>query len=215
MVKQWMLLLATLSLICSISAWAEKEVLVKGFFKNSVVLSIDGKQHVLKVGKQTRGVKLIETDGKVAVLEIEGQRKTLSLSKRIGGAYREPAKKAVRISQGVGGHYFVSGRINNRTVNLLVDTGATSIAMNSLVANSLGIDYRRLGTPTRVNTASDTADAFDVNLRSVSVGDITLTNVKAVVIEGAYPVDILLGNSFLSKVNMKVEFGVMILQSKF
>lgn len=54
-----------------------------------------------------------------------------------------------------------------------------------------------------------------VTLDTVSVGGIAVRNVQAVVIDGVYPVDILLGMSFLRNVDIKESSGVMQLKGNF
>ncbi|HMW48607.1 MAG TPA: retroviral-like aspartic protease family protein, partial [Cellvibrionaceae bacterium] len=66
-----------------------------------------------------------------------------------------------------------------------------------------------------VQTAQGMSKAYPVVLNSASVGDVTLNNIEALILEGEYPTAILLGNSFLSRVDLKVEQGVMVLQSKY
>lgn len=195
---------------------ANDEIVVKGLLKNMVVLEINGVQRTIRAGGTSpEGIKLISASTKEAIVEIDGDRRRLELSRRIGGVpYTEPERELVRISRGVGGHYFTPGRINGRQVSFLVDTGATSVVMNSLVADKLRIDYRA-GTPIKVQTASGIASGYRVTLQSVAVGNVKVNNVEAVVNAGAYPTEILLGNTYLGRVEMKVDRGVLILQAKY
>lgn len=205
-----------LCMLFSPAAIAELDIIVGGLLKNMVVLQVDGVQRIIKVGKTSpEGIKLISANTKKAVVEIDGKRQTLVLSKRIGGVvYAEPEKEIVRIARGVGGHYFTPGRINGKAVNFLVDTGATSVAMSSLMAKKLRIDYRS-GTPIRMQTASGISQGYRLILASVSVGTVTIHNVEVIVNLGAYPTDILLGNSYLARVEMNIDDGVLVLQAKF
>ncbi len=95
----------------------------------------------------------------------------------------------------------------------MVDTGASVVALSSQLAEQLGINYRagRLG---RVHTAQGETSSYFVELPEVSVGDITVRNVRTAVINGAYPRDVLLGMSFLSNVQMREESGVLMLTQK-
>ncbi len=205
-----------LCMLFSPVAIAELDIVVGGLLKNMVVLQVDGVQRIIKVGKTSpEGITLISANTKKAVVEIDGKRQTLVLSKRIGGVrYAEPEKEIVRVARGVGGHYFTPGRINGKAVNFLVDTGATSVAMSSLMAKKLRIDYRS-GTPVRMQTASGISQGYRLILASVSVGTVTIHNVEAIVNLGAYPTDILLGNSYLARVEMNIDDGVLVLQAKF
>ena len=194
---------------------AAPSVEVKGLFKGGAILIIDGQQMLLKQGKTSpQGVKLLEATSKFALVEIGGKQQRLTLSRAVGGQYQVPEKTIVRLPSGRNGHYMASGFINGRSAQYLVDTGASTIALSSRKADMLGIQYKE-GTPTRVSTANGVAAGYSINLTKVTVGAITLNNVRAVIIEGSSPREILLGNSFLSRVDMRVEQGVLVLQSKY
>ena len=66
-----------------------------------------------------------------------------------------------------------------------------------------------------VRTASASLTGYRVTLDSVRVGDITLTNVEALVIEGRYPEDTLLGMSFLSRTQMKRDGDTLTLVRRY
>jgi aspartyl protease family protein len=190
------------------------DVEAKMLAQGSAILMIDGNQHMLREGnKSPEGVLLVSADGKQAVIEIEGKRKTISLSRGIVNQFKAADKTEIRIASGQGGHYQTKGLINGMPVDFLVDTGATSIAMNYIEANRLGIDYRA-GTPIAVSTANGTITAFLVTLSSVSVGNIVIHQVPAAVSSTDSPSIILLGNSYLSKVDFKIDQGVLVLKEK-
>ncbi|TVZ40681.1 aspartyl protease family protein [Alteromonadaceae bacterium 2753L.S.0a.02] len=199
---------------CSV-AMAAPTVEVKGLFKGSAVLIINGKQQLIKVGKSSpEGVKLIEATSKHALIEVEGKTQKLSLSRKIGGTYTPPEKAEVRLASAENGHYWATGSINGRSAYFMVDTGASAIAMSSREAKRLGIDYEA-GRRAFVQTANGNAAAYGVMLSKVSVGLITLNNVEAMVLEGNSPAQILLGNSFLRRVDMKVDEGVLVLTARY
>ena len=216
-VRYCLLFLAVFSIIflASPSVFAQTHISVKGLFKNTAVAIIDGQQRILKVGKPSpEGVLLISANSKEAVVEINGKRQTLYLGREVGTAYSAPEANEVRIAEGDNGHHWITGKINGRTARLLVDTGASTISMNSIEAKRLNVDYLG-GNPVSVSTASGIARGFVVNLNSVTVGSITLNNISTIVLEGEFPSEILLGNSFLSEVNMKIEQGVLVLKAKY
>lgn len=189
-------------------------IVVKALFKGNAIIEVAGEQKRLEVGDSFAGITLLSADSKEAVLDVAGERKTLTVGRQIGSNYRDPEKTTVRINRRQGGHFFTPGRINNQPVTFLVDTGATSIAMNSRVARELGIQYLE-GRRHMVQTASGVVPAYEVTLSSAAVGSLALHNVKASVLEGSFPAEVLLGNSYLSRVNMQVESGVLVLQAKF
>jgi len=190
-----------------------QSIVVKGLFKNAALLLVDGEQVLIKVGKVKKGIKLIKANSKDALLEINGRRQQLGLSKQVGGSYQEAKSRVVRIASRQGGHHWVRGQINGRNIDFIVDTGASVIAMNLSTAKRLGIDYEN-GQPGYINTANGVTEIRVVNLAKVTVGSITHYNVQASVsLNDALGVT-LLGNSFLSRTNMKTENGVLILEAR-
>jgi len=190
------------------------EIEAKMLAQGSAVLVIDGTQRMLREGTRSpEGVLLVSADGKQAVLDINGKRKTITLSRSIGSSFKEASKTEVRIASGQGGHHYTKGLINGLPVDFVVDTGASIIAMNHFVAERLGIDYRG-GTPITVSTANGTAKAFMVTLSSVSVGNIIVHQVEAAVSTTDSPTVVLLGNTYLSKVDLKIDQGVLVLKEK-
>lgn len=197
------------------AALASPDVRVHGLFGKSAVLVIDGKQRLLKQGQTSpEGVTLISSDKSEAVLEVGGQRVTLGLSQHISSNFQAAKMAEVRIPRGHNGHYFVSGFINGRSIDFMVDTGASAVALNINQAKALGIDYRN-GQKIKINTAGGVTDARDVVLNKLTIGNITLYNVRCIVNIGSHPTMALLGNSFLSKVQMTEVEGVLLLKKKF
>ena len=107
--------------------------------------------------------------------------------------------------------YMTIGNINGRSVRFLVDTGASAISMNTEQAKKLGIPYDKIGVPAGVSTASGFANAYRIRLKSVSVGKITQSNVEAFVIDGKHPGPVLLGMTFLGRLNVEHSGNAMTL----
>ena len=107
-----------------------------------------------------------------------------------------------------------TGSINDVPVSFLVDTGATLIAMNSGTARRLGIEFESLESGNAV-TAGGNVKSWRVALSSVQVGGIRRENVEAAVLAGDYPLEILLGMTFLRNVRMEESDGILVLSSKF
>jgi aspartyl protease family protein len=157
-------------------------------------------------------VKLVSSSAREAVIEIGGRTRTLGLSREVGAAYAEPSRRQVAVPRNEHGQYRVGGTINGHATTLLVDTGANVVALSGDDARRMGIDYRRDGTRTAVRTASGVVPAWDVMLDRVETGGILVRNVQASVIEGAHPSPPLLGMSWLARVGMREESGVLYLQ---
>jgi len=193
------------------------KVTVLGLFKDKAIINIDGKQRIVRAGETTaEGVKLISANSEQAVLEIAGNTATYKLDSHIGTHYKKPVDApAVQIWPDSYGMYNTVGTINGYPVNFLVDTGATVIAMNRNQARRLGLDYLVDGTPSYVSTASGVVAAYHLRLDRVKVGAIALTQVDATVIDGDFPTEVLLGNSFLNQLEMTRDGKMLELRKKY
>ncbi len=214
------LCILTSLLICSIaSTAANKEIShieVMALFKNKAMVNIDDEQHLLKVGEPaTLGVKLIKASSKYAILEINGKQSKYNLGNRVQASYTKAERKKVNIYRDSNGMFKTVGSINGYTVDFLIDTGASVIALNSALAKRLGIQYKLKGEETVVATASGRELAYSVDLDQVKVGEIMLRNVDAVIIEGNSPNTPLLGMSYLGRLNINNEGQLMSLEEKF
>ena len=110
--------------------------------------------------------------------------------------------------------YLTSGSVNGYTVDFMVDTGASVIAINGETAKRLGLDYLN-ANQIGVRTASGVELAYSIELESVQLGDISLENVAAVVIDGPEPQRALLGMSFLNAFDMERKGERLDLRQKF
>ena len=191
------------------------DVQVQGLLKDTAILVIDGKQRLLKVGKRSpEGVLLIEADAKQAVIEMGGEHHQLTLSRHITSLYTRVEKREVSIRRNERNQYITTAKINGKRLQVLVDTGANAVAMSSVTAKSLGIDYE--GSPQgMVRTASGEVPSYMIKLRSLDVGGIEVNTISAFVIEGDYPQMVLLGMSYLEHVSLREQSGILYLQAKF
>ena len=208
---------AALGMLCLQPA-ALEQITVNGLFQDKAIVTIDGRQRVLKKGKKSpEGALLIEANSKRAIIEIDGERKEYRMgSSRIGGNFKKSASgEKITLLPDASGGYSVTGSINGSAVSFIVDTGATLVSMNSNVARRLGIDFKLIGRESVSLTASGTSKIYIVNLRKVRVGAIELQNVQGAVHDGDFPLVTLLGMSFLGELNMKREGRLLELEKKY
>ncbi|MGH8728253.1 MAG: retropepsin-like aspartic protease family protein [Burkholderiales bacterium] len=192
------------------------DVNVVGLTEGKAVVSINGgRARTLKAGETTsEGVKLLSATSEAAVFEINGKRETLTMGQAISANFASSGAQSVTLQSDSRGHFVSSANINGGSVSVLVDTGATLISMNHSDARRLGINYLK-GQKGYSQTASGVATVYRVKLDTVKLGDIVLNNVDAAVHEGTGPPIVLLGMSFLSRVEMKREGDRLILTKRF
>jgi aspartyl protease family protein len=195
---------------------AAPDVRVVGLFSNRAVVMIDGRQTVLQVGQPgAGGVALLEADSESAVLMIGGERVVARLDGRVTARQRSAPVSEVQVRRNAQGMYTTVGSINGLPVSFMVDTGASTVALNSAQARRLGIDFRVTGTPSSVTTASGQEAAWTVSLDRVKVGELELHNVAAVVLEGPHPETALLGMSYLGRLDISNSGQLMTLRKKY
>lgn len=215
MQRQWKLAVTLLTALWFVAGFAHgADLSAKMLAKDAALIEINGKQRMLRAGQTSpEGVRLISASRAGAKVEYQGTEYALALQKHIATQFEQAGAAEVRVSSGRGGHYETTGYINGKQVSFMVDTGATTIAMNSHHAEQLGLNYL-VGEQTHVNTASGTALAYRIWLDKVAIGLLEVKHVEAMVIAGSAPHTILLGNSYLSLVDMRTENGVLVLTAR-
>jgi aspartyl protease family protein len=112
------------------------------------------------------------------------------------------------------GHFVTKAVINRVHIPVLVDTGASAVAMSYETAQIIGLRLKPGDFTVPVQTANGIAKAAPVKLAELRLGDITVENVEGWVMpRGALKMDTLLGMSFLKRLS-KVEMsnGVLVLK---
>lgn len=194
-------------------AAAAQSVSMAGQMGARALLVIDGRPQTLAVGQSAQGVRLQSLQAGEAVVEVGGQRlllRTGATPATLAVAAAPPAGREIVIAAGSGGHFVAAGSINGRTVQFMVDTGATLVALGQRDARRIGLDFQS-GRRVTMQTANGSAPGHLVTLRTVRLGDVELLNVEAVVVPASMPM-VLLGNSFLSRLQMRRDNDVMRLE---
>lgn len=206
-------------LFCQIfwcAAAGATDVNVIGLTSGKAVVTINGgKARTLNAGEiGPDKVKLISATTDAAVFEIGGQRQTLRIGQSISANYAPAGVATVTLAADGRGHFAPDGSINGRPVKFLVDTGATMISMSNEEAKRLGIDYLQ-GETGYSSTANGVVAVYHIKLDTVKVGDILLNNVDGLVHEGNNLDIVLLGMSFLNRVEMRRDGGNMTLIKRY
>ena len=108
--------------------------------------------------------------------------------------------QSVTLKRGLDGHYRAEALINNQKVDVLVDTGATGVAISQRVADKLGL---KSIDAVRTNTANGDSIGYMVRLESVKVGGVEAQNVAAMIAPGLDG-DVLLGMSYLGRMDVRL-----------
>lgn len=111
------------------------------------------------------------------------------------------------------GHYIVHPSIENYRIKMMVDTGASFIALTDADARALGVKPQRSAYTYGLSTANGVVRGARVQLREVRLGEILVRDVEAVVLPAGALGMSLLGTSFLRKLSgYEVQGGRMILR---
>lgn len=103
----------------------------------------------------------------------------------------------VTIGRDRSGHFIVTGEVNESDVTFLVDTGASTIALNARDAERIGLPVDELSYSIPISTANGIARAAAVRLDSVTIGGIERRDLQATVSERGALSQSLLGMNFL------------------
>lgn len=208
----WSLLGVFLMLSPAVYSASGPKIKVVALFSGKAMLSIDGKRQILKEGQTSKeGILLVRATSKGAVIEINGEQKNLKLGSDVSTQLSQPESHIVRIPNR-NNMFLTNGKINGKSADFIVDTGASVVAITRPDADRLRIPYLD-GAPAQVSTAADIRNAWHIKLNSVSVGSIKVYQVDAVVIDTNHKQHILLGMSFLNRVKFSQEQGMVVLES--
>jgi aspartyl protease family protein len=123
------------------------------------------------------------------------------------------ADRTVELRAGSNGHFHTIAHINGRPVEVMVDTGASMVALTWEDAQRAGIFLRNSDFTQRVGTANGVARVAIVTLDTVAIDDITVRHVRAAVSEPGNLDTTLLGMSFLSQLGgTEMSRGVLLLK---
>lgn len=216
MVRNAFYSMSVLAATLSSGAAFATDIEVTGLFSNKAMVSINrGNPRVMSAGQTSpEGVKLISADSTGAVFEVDGQKKKIGMGQSISTSYASGAKPTVKLVADGGGHFSTTGSINGRPIKFLVDTGATMVSFSTNTARQFGIDLNR-ASQGAVSTAGGVVRSYSVTLDNVKIGGISMNYVEASIVDGLPDGFALLGNSFLSRLQMSREGNVLTLTQTY
>ena len=203
--------------LCTFACVAHAQsVVLTGILGSKALLLVDGKPpKSVGAGESYLGVKVLSVTGETAVVDVAGRRVTLKMgdSPTQVGARGPASGNRIVLTADSQGHFFTPGRINNQQMQFMVDTGASYISMSIAEADRMGIDYKK-GQPVGMSTANGMVQGYRVRLSAVRVGDVSLTELEAVVTPASMPY-VLLGNNFLTQFQMTRMNDQMVLERRY
>ena len=120
--------------------------------------------------------------------------------------------RKTRIDMDARGHFVAKAKMNNRFVEVLVDTGATNVAINKSTAKRLGIRLAKADFKYEVNTANGKTRAALAVIDRIKIGRVEVRDVRAAVLEDKALSSTLLGMTFLKELkSFEVRNGQLIL----
>jgi aspartyl protease family protein len=129
-----------------------------------------------------------------------------------GTANQSYAGEAIELKRNDDGHYWVRVQINGKDVDFLIDSGATTTAINRKTATETGLSVDSGGFPVFINTANGSVKAQRGLAQTLQMGRLKLVDHKVVVSESFGDVNVL-GMNFLDSLkSWKVENNIMTLQ---
>ncbi len=207
-----------LLLACTLpTAALAQSVALQGMLGGKALLIVDGSPpKSVAAGESHQGVKVLSTEGDQALVEISGKRHTLRVGDApasVGSAIGPTRGNKIVLTAGSGGHFMAQGAINGKAVQFMVDTGATMVALGAADAERMGLKYRQ-GQQGQASTANGVVTAWKIKLDSVRIGDVEVFSVDAMVSQGSMPF-VLLGNSFLTRFQMRRDNDQMVLERRY
>jgi aspartyl protease family protein len=208
----------TLLLALAANASLAQSVALSGMSGSKALVVIDGgAPRFMSAGQTQQGVRLVSLLDDTAVFEIEGKRQTL----RVGDAPVSVGKGApagaggqrIVLTADSRGHFMPQGQINGKTVQFMVDTGATGIGIGEAEARRIHLKFEQ-GQRVQLNTANGSANGYLIKLDSVRLGDVVVYDVAAIVTPQPMPY-VLLGNTFLTRFQMQRTNDQLTLEKRY
>ncbi|MEC7796144.1 MAG: TIGR02281 family clan AA aspartic protease [Pseudomonadota bacterium] len=138
----------------------------------------------------------------LAIRHLDGGEPALAAAQpeRLVVAPASASGTATQVVKGPDGHYWAQATIEGRAVRVLIDTGASVVALTRADARRLGVDPTPDAYTGRVQTASGLARTAPVELAAVSVAGARVERVQALVVEEGLAYS-LLGMSYLGRLS--------------
>jgi len=112
-----------------------------------------------------------------------------------------PYNRVAKIRMDRTGHFITKAHMNNVPVEVMVDTGASAVAINESTARKLGIRLTRKDFVHPINTANGQTKGATAVIKRVEIGRVSVENVRALVLKDRSLSGTLLGMSFMNRLS--------------
>jgi aspartyl protease family protein len=208
-------LMFLMTLLLPLGVHAEHKIYFNGSLAgNKVVIKVNGHNRILARGQKSKeGIEVLSFNRNEVIVRVHGKRYRYKKRSKKGIALEDEVTIPFTDVPAIGlSGYYVSGFINGKKTGFLVDTGATDVALTLKDAKRLNI---RLHKKDRIDVGlagGIKGEGWRTTLDSVRLGDIEIKNVSAIVIKSRQNVNVLLGMSFLKKLEFRQSKDKMILR---
>lgn len=128
-----------------------------------------------------------------------------------GDSYAAWAAGSTALPRSADGHFYADAAVNGASVNFLVDTGASMVALTGADARAAGIHWSDADVRAVARGASGPVYGVSLTLDRVTLGGHEARNVSAIVVPDGLGIS-LLGQSFLSTIQpVRIENDQMVL----
>jgi aspartyl protease family protein len=104
------------------------------------------------------------------------------LTGELTGAPRQVSSgKEIRLTRLDDGHFWVRAKVNAKEVDFMVDSGASTTAINATTADKIGVDWAKSSQIAELSTANGNVTASRVKLSSIAVDGFVIKDHSVVV----------------------------------
>lgn len=123
-----------------------------------------------------------------------------------------PPTGEVRLGRASDSHFYADANVDGTNIRMMVDSGASIVALTRADADAMGIDVDRLPIAGTARTAGGDVPMRRLILDSVDIDGVEVRRVEAAIVDSNMAVS-LLGQSFLSKLDaVNIEGDTMTLR---
>ena len=149
------------------------------------------------------GVYMAQSAGRIDAAKAQASAKSEPVPVRVASAdpamIVSPNTRSVSLAKDRSGHFKADARIDGRSINVMVDTGASVVALNESTAARLGVRPSRSDYNATVSTANGSVAGARTLLRSVDIGGVVVRDVQALILPDSALSENLLGMAYLSR----------------